>query len=258
MPARLLEPFTLAAILQRHSPRDLLIFGPALARRVPFDTSLAGDAPRTPLTTADVAQLGKIRVGSGSLRRAALVKRHAPEVDCVGVRGNVDTRLRKLAAGEWDALILAEASLDRLGITSVAARPLDPAGFVPCAAQGALAIEMRRDHPRTATLQALDHRDTRLAVTIERELLARLGGDCTMPFGCLVEATPEPTAGPRQLRAHAIILAPDGDAAEAELTLPYVSESAAPEKAVAPLHEALMAAGAARILRALGLSGQEK
>lgn len=254
MPAKIPEPFRLAAVLKRHSPRDLFILSPALAAKTKL--------PEGALSAKDLSDIGPLRVGTGSLRRSSLLKRYAPEIECVGVRGNVDTRLKKLAAGEWDALILAEASLVRLNLLEGAvARALDPSWFIPCAAQGALAIEMRAGHAETDVVAALDDRESHMLVTIERALLARLGGDCTMPFGCLATLSDKASLGPRGerlLTTNVIILSLDGDAALASLSAPYQAASFSHEAYSDALYKSLVAAGAPRILTALGLSGAPK
>jgi hydroxymethylbilane synthase len=106
------------------------------------------------------------------------------DIDAVEFRGNVDTRLRKLAEGQVDAILLASAGLERLGKTDWLRERLDPKDFCPAAGQGSLAIETRKDD--AATIEAvsfLDHEPTRFAVTAERAALAALGGGCQVPIG---------------------------------------------------------------------------
>lgn len=123
------------------------------------------------------------RVGTGSLRRRAQLLARRPDVLTVALRGNVDTRLRKLAAGEADALLLAAAGLNRLGLTPAGAVALAPEEFLPAIGQGALAIEARADDaPLHAVLRALDDPATAAAVAAERALLTALGGDCQTPL----------------------------------------------------------------------------
>jgi hydroxymethylbilane synthase len=275
MPARVPEPFTLPAVLPRHSPRDLFICGPKLAARwlqnKGFQKSQASYGPRSlPLSATEVRNLGPLRVATGSLRRSALLKKHAPDILSIGVRGNVDSRLRKLEDGEWDALILAEASLIRLAVQGIVARPLDPAWFIPCAGQGALAIEMHGDHPQSAVTAALNDAKTQAMVAIEREVLALLGGDCTMPFGCLAvlsdsipKETPESAfEATKQVKVRAIILDRDGNAAEAVYHSPkrepFDYSRAACQKIATQVHQTLLASGGVSILKALGLSGRSK
>lgn len=240
MPAVVKAPFALAAVLKRHSPADAMIFRKDIAATL---------KPAPVLSAAATKALGKLTVGTGSLRRQAILKREAPELECVGVRGNVDTRLRKLEEGNWDALILAEASLDRLGLKEGrTVSRLDPAWFIPCASQGALALEARADDPLCAWLGTLGDELTTKCVAVERGLLARLGGDCTMPFGGLV--APDP-ADPGKLIARVGVYSKEGDAAlatervEAKGFEPVVLQDLLAAK--------LKAAGAARILKALGI-----
>jgi hydroxymethylbilane synthase len=107
-----------------------------------------------------------------------------PDIAIVEFRGNVDTRLRKLAEGQVDAILLATAGLERLGKTDWLRERLEPKQFCPAAGQGALAIETRKDDAATIDAVAfLDHPDTRFAVTAERATLAALGGGCQVPIG---------------------------------------------------------------------------
>jgi hydroxymethylbilane synthase len=124
------------------------------------------------------------RVGTSSQRRRAQLKMLRPDIEAVEFRGNVDTRLRKLAEGQVEAILLAAAGLDRLGKTDWVRERLDPKDFCPAAGQGALGIETRKDDAATIEAVAfLDHADTRFAVTAERAALAALGGCCQVPIG---------------------------------------------------------------------------
>ena len=117
------------------------------------------------------------RVGTSSARRAGLLAELRPDIRVVPLRGNVDTRLAKLDAGEADAIVLAAAGLERLGLRDRIAFLLDPREFVPEAGQGAIAIQVRAgEEPLVA---ALDHAPSRAAVEAERECVRRLGGGCT-------------------------------------------------------------------------------
>jgi hydroxymethylbilane synthase len=150
----------LAAILERADPHDRLIGGNSLE-------SLAAGT----------------RVGTSSPRRAAQVLRLRPDVQIVGFRGNVATRLNKLKTGEADATLLAAAGLDRLGSGHVGiALPIDI--MLPAASQGAVGIEVRTtDSKMLSLLSAIDHAPTRVAVEAERALLAGLNADCHSPVG---------------------------------------------------------------------------
>jgi len=125
------------------------------------------------------------RVGTPSPRRAAQVRRARPDARILLFRGNVDTRLRKLAEGDADATLLAAAGLDRLGRGEIGV-PLDE--LLPAPAQGAVGVEARADDPATlALLAAIDHAPTSLCVRAERALLAALGADCHAPVAALAQ-----------------------------------------------------------------------
>jgi hydroxymethylbilane synthase len=163
LPTELLEPFALAATPVRVDPRDVFVS----------------------VRHANVAALPQgARVGTSSQRRRAQLKGLRPDLDLVEFRGNVDTRLRKLAEGQVEAILLAGAGLDRLGKTDWVRQRLDPKDFCPAAGQGALGIETRKNDAATIEAVAfLDHADTRFAVTAERAALAALGGGCQVPIG---------------------------------------------------------------------------
>jgi hydroxymethylbilane synthase len=126
-------------------------------------------------------------VGTSSTRRRAQLLRHDPEITIKDLRGNVDTRIRKLNAGEYDAIILAEAGLIRLGIRIPGER-LPPDKFVPSPNQGTIAIVSRADPSLMETLSALDHPQTRTDVAIERAVMEQLGGGCYTPLGIYCRA----------------------------------------------------------------------
>jgi hydroxymethylbilane synthase len=152
------------------------------------------------------------RIGTGSPRRAAQLRATGLRPQIVPIRGNVDTRLRKLADGEVDALVLAMAGLSRLGLLDAVATPLDPSLMMPAPAQGVLAVECRTDDRETAAqLTALDHAPTRAVAIAERGFLAALGAGCTAPVGALAELVAEPEAEPA-VRLSGVIAAPDGSA----------------------------------------------
>jgi hydroxymethylbilane synthase len=172
--------------------------------------------PRDALVARDGLTLGELPVGSvvgtGSPRRAAQLKALGLGLDVRPLRGNVDTRIGKVAAGEYDAVVLARAGLARLGRTEEATEVLDPLQVLPAPGQGALAIECRADDASTlATLAVLDDPATRAAVVAERATLATLEGGCSAPIGALadvVEGDHEDT-GP-ELWLRAVVLSEDG------------------------------------------------
>ncbi|HWS55655.1 MAG TPA: hydroxymethylbilane synthase [Pyrinomonadaceae bacterium] len=122
-------------------------------------------------------------VGTSSLRRIAQLRHLRPDVAVKDLRGNVDTRLRKLDGGEYDALILASAGLRRLGFAGRISAAIDAREMLPAVGQGALGVETRADAAETnALVSRLDHRETRAAVVAERALLRHLGGGCQVPI----------------------------------------------------------------------------
>jgi hydroxymethylbilane synthase len=144
-------------------------------------------------------------VGTASLRRQAMVKRLRQDLDVVTLRGNVETRLRKLDAGEVDATLLAVAGLKRLGLLSVATAVLEVDDFLPAVGQGAIAIEARGDDAASRTLvAAIDDADTATAIAAERAFLAVLDGSCRTPIGGHARLS----GG--TLRFRGIIVRPDG------------------------------------------------
>ncbi|TPG41213.1 hydroxymethylbilane synthase [Sphingomonas koreensis] len=144
-------------------------------------------------------------IGTSSPRRGAQLRHLRPDLEIVLFRGNVDTRLAKLAAGEVQATLLAAAGLDRLGRDVGVAVPIDV--MLPAPAQGAVGIEARTDDDATrALLGAIDHRTTSAAVRIERRLLEAIGGDCHSPVAALAEVTGD------RVRLRAALYNEDGSA----------------------------------------------
>lgn len=160
MPTELPPGLTLAAIPEREDPRDALV-GRALE-------NLAAGA----------------RVGTGSLRRAAQLRARRPDLKIEDIRGNVDTRLRKLDEGQYDAIVLASAGLRRLGWENRITELFNPGVLCPAVGQGALAVETRDDNGSAwAIARQLEHAESRIRVTAERAVLAALGGGCQTPMG---------------------------------------------------------------------------
>jgi hydroxymethylbilane synthase len=145
------------------------------------------------------------RVGTSSLRRQAQLKALRPDLHIHPLRGNVDTRLRKLEAGDYDAIILAAAGLNRLGKTELVKQIIPAEVMCPAAGQGALGIEIRAGDSQTKQhLNFLDDADARATTTCERALLNRLGGGCQVPIGASAEAKNG------RLHLEAIVAHPDG------------------------------------------------
>ena len=168
--------------------------------------------PRDVVVARDGLTLGELpvgaRVGTGSPRRAAQLHALGLGVEVVPVRGNVDTRIRKVHDGDLDAVVLARAGLARLGRVEEATEVLDPLQMLPAPGQGALAIECRDDDPLAADLAGLDDPLARAAVTAERAVLATLEGGCSAPIGVIADVV-EGEDGD-ELWVRAIALSPDG------------------------------------------------
>jgi hydroxymethylbilane synthase len=184
MPTKLPKGLYLSAFLPREDVRDAFI---------------GRTAPR-------LLELPKgATVGSASLRRQALIRRLRPDLNVIVFRGQVETRLGKLAEGQADATLLAYAGLKRLGRPQVATEVLDPVAFPPAPAQGAIGIESRIGDTRIdALLSAIDDRPTRAAVSCERGFLATLDGSCRTPIAGYATVEGE------DLQFRGMILTPDG------------------------------------------------
>jgi hydroxymethylbilane synthase len=152
---------------------------PAICRREDVRDCLVSGNGATLLNLREGA-----RVGTGSLRRQAQLRHIRPDLDVRDLRGNVDTRLRKVEAGEYDAVMLAKAGLDRLGWSHRISETLSPEVCMPAVGQGALGVECRASDVETATaLETLDDAETRAAIVAERTLLSALQGGCQVPLG---------------------------------------------------------------------------
>lgn len=175
LPTELPAPFALAATPPRVDPRDVLV-------SVKYHSLHA-------------LHHGAV-VGTSSQRRRAQLLALRPDIQAVEFRGNVDTRLRKLAEGQVDAILLAAAGLDRLEKTEWVRERLEPKDFCPAAGQGSLGIETRKDDANIiAAIAFLDDPATRFAVTAERAALAALGGGCQVPIGIHCRLAPQDEAG---------------------------------------------------------------
>ena len=162
VPMDLPEGFELAAVLEREDPRDAFVSN----------------------KFASLAELPHgARVGTSSLRRVVQLGALRPDLTVEPLRGNLDTRLRKLDEGQYDAIVLAAAGLKRLGLAERIRAVFDPAQMLPCAGQGALGLEVRADATALRErLGSLAHRPTLLAVQAERGVSRALGGSCSMPL----------------------------------------------------------------------------
>jgi hydroxymethylbilane synthase len=179
-------------------------------------------------------------VGTSSLRRRSQALHRRPDLALVNLRGNVETRLRKLDEQNLDAIILAEAGLQRLGLGSAITELLDPEWMLPAVGQGALGLECRSDDTITlGLLDQLNHVPTRQAVLAERALLRGLGGGCLVPIGASARVEGE------SLRLRGAVLSPDGTRRVAAET----SGAAADAESIGrKLAETLLARGASTLL----------
>ncbi len=168
--------------------------------------------PRDAVVARDGLTLGELPagsvVGTGSPRRVAQLRALGLGLEITGLRGNVDTRIRKVRSGELDAVVLARAGLARIGRLDEVSEVLDPLQMLPAPGQGALAIECRSDDPLRERLAALDDPHTRATVVAERAVLATLEGGCSAPIGALAEVV-EGEDG-EELWVRAVALSHDG------------------------------------------------
>lgn len=191
-----------------HSMKDVETFLPdglciaaMLPREDPRDVLLAADGQ-----TLETLPAGA-RIGTSSVRRQAQILHRRPDLSVVPFRGNVQTRLRKLADGEADATLLAAAGLKRLDTMAIANQVLEVDEILPAAGQGAIGVEMRADDADVmAMLSAIDHPDTTLRVSAERAVLAALDGSCRTPIGALADLD----ASGEEVYLRALVARPDG------------------------------------------------
>lgn len=218
LPAEAPAGLVLAAFLPRADARDVLV-------------------TRQPATLATLAR--GARVGTSSPRRRALVLARRPDLAVEPIRGNVDTRLGKLAAGGFDAVVLAAAGLDRLGVTPEHVSPLDPEEFVPAVGQGIIAVQARAaDATTLAALREIDDHATRVCATAERAYLARLGASCHTPMAAHARLAGD------TVHVHAIVAGEDG---RRVLRASGSAAAADAERLGRELAERLLAQGAAEV-----------
>lgn len=204
-----------------HSLKDMeTVLPPGLA----IGAVLARDDPRDALVSRTGAVLAALppgaRIGTASLRRRAQLLRLRPDFSIAPVRGNVDTRLNKLSAGETDALVLALCGLERLGKTGLVSEILAPDIMLPAVAQGALAVECRdADEGVRRLLAPLDDPASAACVAAERAMLAALDGSCRTPIAGLA------TIAADRLKLEALLLSPDGAAERRERIEGAVSDA---------------------------------
>ena len=219
MPTELPPGLTLAAVTERDDARDAVV-----GRKL---SELPGGA----------------RVGTGSLRRAAQLRLLRADLVVAPVRGNLDTRLRKLDDGRYDAIVVAAAGLRRLGLEHRIAETLPVEVMCPAVGQGALAIEARDEEgPVREACRGLDHAGTRAAVTAERAVLAALGGGCQVPVGAYARLVDG------RIELSAVVISLDGRKAVRREASSPAGEA---EQLGRRLGEALLEAGAQEILEAV-------
>jgi hydroxymethylbilane synthase len=215
LPTEIPAGLTIAAIPEREDPRDALV-------GVTLKNLTAG-----------------AKVGTSSLRRAAQLRVIRKDLRIESVRGNLDTRVRKLDEGQYEAIVLASAGLTRLGWAHRIAEILSPEVMCPAVGQGALAVETRVDGPARDVCAGLDHAMTRAAVTAERAVLASLGGGCQVPIGAHAQVS----GGMVQLTG--VVISPDGEHAVRKSDQGAVAEA---ENVGRRVGAALLAEGAREIL----------
>ena len=182
-----------------HSMKDLpterpkeLILAAVLRRSSPYD-ALVSDYKLDELPRGAI-------IGTSSMRRRAQLLRLRSDLVIQNIRGNVDTRLRKLRQGDYDAIIMAEAALERMNLVAEAKR----LPFIPSANQGTIAVVTKKDTEAEKCIRAFDHRPSRIETEVERTILKVLGGGCIVPMGILAQVNDEITV-------QAEVLSPDGD-----------------------------------------------
>jgi hydroxymethylbilane synthase len=189
LPTILPDELTISAICEREDPRDALVLSSHLESA---NASLGSLSERAV-------------VGTSSQRRLAQLKVLRPDIVVKDVRGNVDTRLRKLDEGQYDALILASAGLRRLGLHARISAAISTDEMLPAVGQGAVAIETRSDNEYAISMVSkLDHEETRIACLAERSLLRTLGGGCQFPIAA------HAVVYNRELRLEGVVAKPDG------------------------------------------------
>jgi hydroxymethylbilane synthase len=226
-----------------HSLKDL---STVLEPGTELAATLTREDPRDALLSRTGAPLGKLpagaRIGTSSLRRRAFLSRARPDVSLLELRGNVPTRIERLTAGDYDAIILAAAGLRRLGLQQHISELLLPDDFPPAVSQGVIGVCCRSDDVETLRwLRPLDDQGARLATTAERALLRRLEGGCQVPLGALG------TSIGGTLHLYAGVCALDGS----ELLTASGESESTPAKAVAlgqRIGDELLAKGAARLI----------
>jgi hydroxymethylbilane synthase len=229
MSAVLPDGLSIGAVLPREDPRDALVL-PRGNAAIDFEGALAhiGEMPA---------------IGTGSVRRIAQLAALLPHARFAPIRGNVDTRLRKLDAREYEALVLAAAGLRRLGFESRISATIPVDVCIPAPGQGIVAVEIRNDDRRVIdAVGPLSDRDAAVSLAAEREVVAALGGGCQLPLGVIAEHSQD------ALTIHGVVAWPDGRGA---IRRTLTGSSAKPAATGAALAGELLHAGADEILSAV-------
>jgi hydroxymethylbilane synthase len=219
LPTQIPEELKIAAVPEREDARDVLI-----SRNSEHLDELPSNA----------------LVGTGSVRRQAQLLAIRPDLKIIDIRGNIDTRLKKLKSGSYHALVLAHAGLNRLGLQNEISDILDLKRMLPAPGQGALAIETRKGDPRVESFaSSLNHEPSFTAVTAERSFLQRMGGGCNIPVAAYAKATGD------SFEIEGLVVSPDGakiirDSVQARLGFE--------DEAVAELADSILARGGRAIL----------
>ncbi len=225
MPASLPGGLEIGAALERADPRDAFVS----TRHATFAGLPQG-----------------ARIGTSSLRRQSQLRHARPDLEILVLRGNVETRLRKLDAGDFDATVLATAGLERLGLGARIRERLAPELMLPAVGQGVIGVECGADAAIRDLLRPLEHAPTRRCLDAERAFSARLGGDCQSPIAAYAEL-----AGPR-MNLRGLVGSPDGTRILADAAEGAASDAA---QLGTMLAERLLAAGADALLRPAQMGG---
>ena len=226
LPTEIASGLTLAAVPVREDARDVL---------VSRDGAKFAELP------------GAARIGTSSVRRAAQLRSLRPELQVEPLRGNLETRLRKLRAGPLDAIVIAAAGMHRMGWANQITEYLSETIVCPAVGQGALAIESRADDAQTlAALTVLEDQETRLCVTAERALLSRLGGGCQVPIAAHARRDGS------EIQLTAVVIRPDGSGCISAISRSGAAGLQAAEALGNEVAEDLLRQGALRILNSAG------
>ena len=208
LPTKLPQGLKIGAVLKREKPHDVLIVNHVIARRLEESTKqsqkceLGGEIASS---LSFLAMTSGSRIGTSSLRRISQLKALRDDLEYLDLRGNLDTRIRKLEEGQFDAIVLAYAGVKRLGFENKIAENFSPKNILPAVGQGAMAIEIRENDTAIEKIIAkLNHEESYLASIAERAFLEALQGGCQVPIGAYSEI------GRDKITLHGIIVSLDG------------------------------------------------